>query len=147
MINLRDNFQPGAPVSQVPAGWFNTVAGFINRLVGGPGVRVWRDSDPPQINLEPDEVKELLDIPSDDHTTCDDHTDSPGVYDSTGGTWTWAAGGTNGLELDCYCKIAPQASGSNYTVLQRCRLTFSKDGLLVVGELLSDRIRIQARNA
>ena len=73
--------------------------------------------------------------------------DNPDVLDTTGGTWSWVADGSSGLELDCYCKIAPQTSSSNYTVLQRCRLTFSKDGLLVAGELLSDRIRIQAKNA
>ena len=91
--------------------------------------------------------KDALDIPSTETGTTTDGSDSPAVLDATGGTWSWSAGGSGGLMLDCYCKIAPQTSTSNYTVFQRCRLTFSKDGLLTTGQLLSDRIRVQARNA
>lgn len=75
-----------------------------------------------------------------------DFTDSPLVLDANGSTLTWTAGGANGLKLDCYCKIAPQTVMSSYSVLQRCRLTFSTNGVLTHAELLPERVRIRAEN-
>ena len=40
---LRDNFREGAPISQVPASWFNEVAAFINSLIPGFGIQ-WAKS-------------------------------------------------------------------------------------------------------
>lgn len=152
-FHIKDDFKAGGPVSQVPASWFNAVGHFLNGLIGGFGITTKKsDSGNSTISLnkevlqqEVDNVVNSLRI-SKDPVTPEDGTDSPEVLDTTGSTWSWVADGSAGLELDCYCKIAPQASGSNYTVLQRCRLTYSKDGLLVAGELLPDRIRIQAKN-
>ena len=76
-----------------------------------------------------------------------DFTDSPPVFDTNGSTASWTAGGSAGLALDCYCKVAPQTASSNYTVLQRATLTISKDGLIVKCQLLGERTRIQAKNA
>jgi hypothetical protein len=39
-FHIRDDFKAGAPISQVPASWFNAVASFLNNLVGGYGIRV-----------------------------------------------------------------------------------------------------------
>ena len=74
-----------------------------------------------------------------------DHTDDPIVLDMNGESWTWDAGCTNGLMFDCYCRIAPQTSGSAWSVLQRVRLTFATNGVLTHAELLPDRVRIQSR--
>ena len=76
-----------------------------------------------------------------------DMKDSPSTIQGDGATGTWTAGGEHGLYLDCYCKVAPQTASSNYTVLQRARLTISSDGLVVKAELLGERTRIQAKNA
>lgn len=146
-FHVRDDFKAGAPVSQVPASWFNKVASFLNNLVGGYGVTLVKAENGPSV-IEVDQTA----IPSAQSVSREvgtpvDGKDYPNVLDTSGGTWVWSAGGANGLELDCYCQIAPQTSGSAYTVYQRARLSFSKDGLLVHGELLSDRIRIQAKNA
>lgn len=39
-FHVKDDFRAGAPVSQVPAAWFNRVGSFLNNLVGGYGVTV-----------------------------------------------------------------------------------------------------------
>lgn len=44
MKPLRDNFREGAPISQVPATWFNAVASFINSLIPGRGI-IWAKSE------------------------------------------------------------------------------------------------------
>lgn len=44
MMHIRDNFGEG-PVTQVPASWYNSVAKFINNLVGGHRVKVEKFSD------------------------------------------------------------------------------------------------------
>lgn len=71
MFHLKDNFRSNAPISQVPASWFNQVASFINNLVGGYGVRVHknRGGAPSVISLDPSvltgdgvKVEENLDL-------------------------------------------------------------------------------------
>jgi len=84
-----------------------------------------------------------------------DFTDSPTVYVPTGNATVdpaladdeWTACGANGLELDCYFHIQPQESGSNFSIFQRCRLKFSRVGLLVSAKKMDDAVRIQAKNA
>lgn len=44
-MHLRDNFNEGGPVSQVPASWFNRVAKFINNLIPGDGVSFEKHDD------------------------------------------------------------------------------------------------------
>lgn len=153
-FHIKDDFKAGAPISQVPAGWFNAVAHFLNGLVGGFGISTTKsESGSSLISLNIAALRSEIENAITDMRvsrepgTPTDGTDDPKVLDTDGETLKWKAGGNNGIELDCYCKIAPQASGSNYTVFQRCRLTFSKDGLLMKSELLADRVRIQAKNA
>lgn len=38
-FHIKDDFKVGAPVSQVPVGWFNSVAKFLNGLIGGFGIK------------------------------------------------------------------------------------------------------------
>lgn len=45
MFNLEEKFRPGHPVSQVPVSWFNKVAHFINSLVGGKGINVFKQEN------------------------------------------------------------------------------------------------------
>lgn len=141
MFHVTENFPAGGPITQVPVSWFNKVAHFLNNLIGD-GATVDK-GDPPVIRVNTAAiVKKLSEV-----GTPVDGKDSPNVLDTNGASWTWQAGGDNGLELDCYCRIAPQQSGSAYSVFQRVRMTFSKSGLLVSAELLADRIRLQSRNA
>ena len=63
-FRVREDFKPKEPVSAVPSSWFNAVAHFLNNLVGGFGIKIFRDRDPPQICLDKDTVV----------TTSDDQT-------------------------------------------------------------------------
>lgn len=153
-FRVKDDFQAGRPMSQVPTAWFNAVGHFINWIVGGFGIKTNKsDSGKMEISLDRDVLRAEIDNAmqgkriSKEAGTPVDCTDDPNVLDANGATIEWTVGGKNGFELDCYCKISPQTSTSNYSVFQRCTLTFSKDGLLVSGKLLPDRIRIQAKNA
>ncbi len=146
-FNIRDDFRAGAPISQVPANWFNSVARFINGLVGGFGVEM-RKSDSGTSTVALDRQVLLGEIEnatqgqkvSWETGAPDDRTDAETDDDTDGGTWTWTAGGADGLTLDCYCK-AELSDGWHY--LCRARLTFSRDGLLVKAEGLSGRRRIE----
>lgn len=143
-FHVRDDFRERGPVSQVPASWFNKVAQFLNNLVGGYGITLTKNDKGASV-IEVDQS--AIPAPTSRATgTPLDATDAPAVYDQAGATASWSAGSANGLLLDCYCKIAPQSSGSNYSVFQRCRLTISCDGLVVNAQMLADRIRIQAKN-
>lgn len=82
--------------------------------------------------------------PSADIGTPIDCADTPPVWSNNLQHVEWAQGGENGLLLDCYCRIMPMSPTSAYSKLQRCRLTFSKDGLLVKSELLPESVRLTA---
>lgn len=154
-FHIKDDFKAGGPVTQVPASWFNAVAKFLNGLIGGFGIETKKsESGTSTIVLKKDVLQQEIDNItqnlriSKDAGTPEDATDEPiGVIDQNGAEVSWIAGGDGGLKLECYCLLAPQVAGSSYSTFQRCVLTFSKDGLLVSGHLLPDRIRIQAKNA
>lgn len=149
-FHVRDDFKAGTPASSVPASWFNAVGKFLNNLVGAAGIRVLRDSNPPQVMLDAKTAKSAMFMAMGQVGEAEDVVDmkdSPSTIQGDGATGTWTAGGEHGLYLDCYCKVAPQTASSNYTVLQRARLTISSDGLVVKAELLGERTRIQAKNA
>lgn len=149
-FHVRDDFKAGTPASSVPASWFNAVGRFLNNLVGAAGVRVMRDGNPPQVMLDAETAKNTMFMAMGQTGAADDVVDmkdSPSTIAGDGATETWTAGGEHGLYLDCYCKIAPQSSGSGNTVFQRARLTISSHGLVVKCELLGGRTRIKAENA
>ena len=147
-FHIKDDFKAGAPISQVPASWFNSVAKFLNGLIGGFGIETKKNESgrstialrKQTLQQEIDNITQNLRI-SKDSGTPDDHTDSPTVLDTSGDSWSWTADGANGIEIDAYYKCAESGS---YHYLQRCRMTFSKDGLLVKAQGLPDRIRIRA---
>lgn len=140
---LKDDFAAGRPITQVPAAWFNAVAKFVNGLTAGGGIRINRDGAAlmrTEVSLDPDGARTIVGAPSAAAGTPDDRSDQGSDDDSGGGTWSWTSGGDNGLVLDCYCEVAKE-DGWHY--LQRCRLTFSKGGLLVKAEKLAGRREIQ----
>lgn len=129
---------------QLPLRWFREIDRRSWLITDGVTLEVDRN------NPEGTELKinkSGLGIPDKDTGSPVDGKDSPNVLDTNGASWTWQAGGDNGLELDCYCRIAPQQAGSAFSVFQRVRMTFSKSGLLVSAELLTDRIRLRASNS
>ena len=147
-FHVKDDFKAGAPISQVPASWFNSVAKFLNGLVGGFGVKTDKHEsgrstvslDKQVLQQEIDNVLDGLKV-SKDAGTPDDHTDNEPDDDYDGDTWTWTAGGKSGLELDVYCKTEKE-DGWHY--LSRAQLTFSKGGLLIKAKGLDGRREIEA---
>ena len=136
MFHVKDDFRAGAPVSQVGAGWFNKVGSFLNNLVGGNGVRIVKNESGPSYI----ELKDEGDVPSSETGEPDVRTDANEDDYEDGETWTWERGGDNGLKMDVYCEVSEE-NGWHY--LQRCRLTFSKDGLLVSAEKLAGSREIE----
>lgn len=137
MFHITDNFQPGAPITQVPASWFNKVASFLNNLIGD-GVKVDKsDTSPSVIRIDENAVVDKLSKTG----TPADHSDANADDDQDGSTWTWAAGGDNGLVVTPYCEVE-EDGGFHY--FGRVQLTFSKSGLLVSAQKLAGRKEITA---
>ena len=136
MFHITDNFQPGAPITQVPASWFNKVASFLNNLIGD-GVKVDKsDTSPSVIRIDENAVAKKLS----EAGTPADHSDANADDDQDGGTWTWTPG-DDGRVVTPYCEVE-EDGGFHY--FGRVQLTFSKSGLLVSAQKLAGRKEITA---
>lgn len=136
MFHITDNFQPGAPITQVPTSWFNKVASFLNNLIGD-GVDVAKsDTSPSVIRVNTDAIVDKLSKTG----TPVDHSDTNADDDQDGSTWTWTPG-DNGLVITPYCEVE-EDGGWHY--IGRVKLTYSKDGLLVAAEKLAGRKWVKA---
>lgn len=142
---LKDDFGQKAPISQVPASWFNRVAKMLNGLVGGFCVEIDKsgtDSASVEIGLRKD-YADLLKIPQYVKGTPEDKSDAGADDDQNGGTWEWEHDNQDGkgLVVTPYCKIEDE-QGWHY--FGRVRMTFSKSGLLMKAEGLAGRREVQA---
>ena len=148
-FHVKDDFKAGAPISQVPAGWFNSVAKFLNGLVGGFGVKIDKNEsgrstasiDKQVLQQEIDNITNTLKLSKEMGESPLDKTDTGTDDDNDGETWTWKSGGANGLKMDAYFCIVEE-EGWHY--FQRVRLDISKDGLIVKAEALDGRREIEA---
>ena len=148
-FHVKDDFKAGAPISQVPAGWFNSVAKFLNGLVGGFGVKIDKNEsgrstasiDKQVLQQEIDNITNTLKVSKEMGESPLDKTDTEADDDTDGETWTWKSGGANGLKMDAYFCIVEE-EGWHY--FQRVRLDISKDGLIVKAEALDGRREIKA---
>ena len=148
-FHIKDDFKAGAPISQVPASWFNAVAKFLNGLVGGFGAKVDKHEsgrsivsiDKQVLQQEIDNITNTLKLSKEMGDEPLDKTDTGTDDDNDGETWTWKSGGKNGLKMDAYFCIVEE-EGWHY--FQRVRLEISKDGLIVKAEGLDGRREIQS---
>ena len=148
-FHVKDDFKAGAPISQVPASWFNSVAKFLNGLVGGFGVKIDKNEsgrstasiDKQVLQQEIDNITNTLKVSKEMGESPLDKTDTEADDDTDGETWTWKSGGANGLKMDAYFCIVEE-EGWHY--FQRVRLDISKDGLIVKAEALDGRREIEA---
>lgn len=148
-FHVKDDFKAGAPISQVPASWFNAVAKFLNGLVGGFGVKIDKNEggrstasiDKQVLQQEIDNITNTLKLSKEMGDEPLDKTDTGTDDDNDGETWTWKSGGNNGLKMDAYFCIVEE-EGWHY--FQRVRLDISKDGLIVKAEALDGRREIEA---
>lgn len=133
MRPLRDNFREGAPVSQVPASWFNTVASFINSLIPGFGIS-WVKSETMNV-IEVDQTV----IPSKVARTPVSGgafpTGETGITQQEGNIWT--VGGADGLSLQVLYK-GEYDSGLGAHKVYAAQLTFSAGGLLLSADKIQN---------
>ena len=135
---MKIDWESVTHIFQIPLRWFREIDRRSRIIPDGNTLRAdTNNAEGTVLSID----KDALAIPSAETGTAANHTDSPEVYDSSGASWTWAKGGSDGFSIDAYYIV--ETSGS-YHMLQRCRLTVSKDGLIVAAQGLSDRIRIKA---
>ena len=142
---LKDDFNPKAPISQVPASWFNKGAKMLNGLVGGFCIEVDKsgtDAAKVEIGLRKDYADQMK-IPQYVKGTPEDKSDTGTDDDQDGSTWEWVHDNQDGkgLIVTPYCKIEDE-QGWHY--FGRVKMTFSKSGLLMKAEGLAGRREIQA---
>ncbi len=96
-FHIKDDFKSSAPISQVPASWFNAVAKFINGLIGGWGIKTKKNEKGDSI-ISID--KEVLDAEIENLssklkfvTPAEDLTDGVTYDQSLDGNETWDMGG------------------------------------------------------
>ena len=115
-LHLTDNFQAGGPITQVPASWFNAVAGFINGLIAGPGIKKFEKTanGATVIELENGDrgstPTEVGSFPTDEVTQTEQVL--------------WEAGGANGADLLVIFKGDYDAGHNTYVA----RLELTSDG-------------------
>ena len=122
---------------QLPLQWFREIDRRSWLITDGVTLEVDRN------NPEGTELKinkSGLGIPDKDTGTPVDHSDTNADDDQDGSTWTWAAGGDNGIVITPYCEIFDD-QGWHY--FGRAKFTYSKDGLLVAAEGLDGRREIR----
>lgn len=64
-FHVKDNYRSGLPITSVGVEWFNSVAGFLNSLVGGLGIMVTKPRNPSvaapiTIDIDPDAVRKAI---------------------------------------------------------------------------------------
>lgn len=122
-FHIQDDFKPGRPITQVPAGWFNSVARFLNNLIPGRGIKFEKNFvGPTIIELSPDDPASVGtpvsvgEFPDDEVTQ---HASS-----------LWRAGGKNGASLLVLYKDDTDSNVGTHK-LYAARLTISSDGRIV----------------
>ena len=123
---------------QLPLRWFREIDRRSWLITDGVTLEVDRNNpDGTELKIN----KSGLGIPDKDTGTPVDHSDTNADDDQDGSTWTWAAGGDNGLVITPYCEVE-EDGGFHY--FGRVQLTFSKSGLLVSAQKLAGRKEITA---
>lgn len=130
-FHVKDNFLPGAPISQVPASWFNKVGSFLNNLIGANGVKVTKnDQGASTIELDADSTP---DAPSETFVDVGGFPDDV----SQEAAMLWERGSGKGCKLLVLYK-SDDGTGGAYEVCA-AQLTYSKDGRLAKVEALADK--------
>lgn len=139
MAHLRDDFQAGAPVSQVPASWFNAVAKFVNGLIPGRGVKITRSAESTVIELNAADIATAVPNPPAGSTDVSGKMtetyvadDTPPVTAVNGATavWTASADGKGYVEDVIVASDRYNAAGTLHR-LWYVRKHYSADGRLI----------------
>lgn len=133
-LHIRDDFKPGAPISQVPASWFNKVANFINNLVGVNGVKVTKNENGPSYI----ELSTADGYDEDEAPVYDDVGSFPDdVTQSASELWNIKTANGHGCKLLALYK-SDEATGGIYNVCV-ASIQFGPDGRLQKIEAVEDK--------
>ena len=96
---IKDDFQSGAPITQVPVCWFNSVAKFLNNLIPGEGIRFDKHDNGAETAIS---IRNFQDMGTPtDNTGANVEESEPNTLTFT----AWTAGGENGVKLRLYCLV------------------------------------------
>lgn len=122
-FHIQDDFKSNRPITQVPAGWFNSVARFLNNLIPGRGIKFEKNAvGPTIIELSPDDPASVG-TPVAVGEFPDDEVTQPASS-------LWRAGGNNGARLLVLYKDDTDSNVGTHK-LYAARLTISIDGRIV----------------
>lgn len=97
-FHVKDDFKAGAPITQVPASWFNRVGSFLNNLVGGYCVKVEKNErGASTISVDTSKLPNATAVPTPPESTVDLTTDGEGA--KTAGSNTWDYDGRAGVKV------------------------------------------------
>lgn len=135
-FHLKDDFKAGAPISQVPAGWFNAVAKFLNGLVGGFGIKTKKsDSGRSTVSLDRQTLQQEIDNIT-EGLRISKEAGTPGSVGSSAtnevtqsSSTLWKAGGANGAKLLLFYKSETKSDIDKHDLFA-AELTITSDGLI-----------------
>ena len=136
-FHIEDNFRAGAPISQVPATWFNAVGSFLNNLVNGFGIRLTKNGggQPSVIEIDQDVLLPVSRKKGTPTATGTFPTNEPGIAQEEGNLWK--IGTANGAEVQILYK-GEFDSGAGAHKAYAAKMTFSADGLLLSIDKIAD---------
>ena len=128
-FHVKDDFCPGAPISQVPASWFNKVAQFLNNLVGGFGITLMKSENGANvIEVDQTAIRQAQNTAVGTPSDVGSFPNDDGVTQQASTLWT--AGGENGASLFVLFK-GEYDSGDGMHDLYAAKLTITADGRIV----------------
>jgi hypothetical protein len=128
-FHVRDDFRPGAPISQVPASWFNKVAQFLNNLVGGFGITLMKSENGASvIEVDQTAIRQAQNTAVGTPSDVGSFPTDDGVTQAASTLWT--AGGENGAALFVLYKGEADANTGIHD-LYAAKLTITADGRIV----------------
>lgn len=115
-FHVKDDFKAGAPITQVPASWFNRVGSFLNNLVGGYGINMEKNErgastiavDPAKL---PTAANKCEAPPQTNSLTSGYDWDSNQT--PVGGTFTGGDAGGNGVVLYVLTRVADHGASAS----------------------------------
>lgn len=101
-FHVKDDFKAGAPITQVPASWFNRVGSFLNNLVGGYCVKVEKNErGASTISVDTSKLpaaSNKCEAPKTTDTLSSGYDSTP-KSDPVGGSFTGGAAGGVGVKI------------------------------------------------
>ena len=127
-FHVKDDFNAGNPITAVGAEWFNSVAAYLNNLVGVDNVTVTKPEKP-----SPSSPVTIEHRPSDAVGTPVDvgeFPDGANAEVAQAAETLWTAGGINGAKLLVLFKGESDANAGTHKAYA-AKLTISADGRII----------------